>query len=271
MVSEYRHDFIPVLNMEFLATDILAILFVITIFAGFIDSIAGGGGLITLPFLFWAGLPPLEVLATNKVQGIGSTAMSSYQFARKGLVNLKFIFPAFLCSASGAYIGALTVQMIDVKILEMLIPYFLVLVSLYFYFAKKLKPSPHEKTAIYTQPILYISLLIGFCIGFYDGLFGPGTGSFMTAAFIAFCSFSVLQATAHTKLLNFASNLGAILLFLPKGYIIWHVGLIMIIGQLIGSYFGSRLAISKGTRLIRPLLVIVSLTMTITLILKNHF
>lgn len=256
--------------MELLVSpDILIMLFVFAIFAGFIDSIAGGGGLISIPALFWAGLTPIEVIGTSKLQSTAGSGMASYRYAKQGFINFEFILPALIIGVFSSMVGAFIVQSLDPAILEKFIPILLILISIYFLFSRKMKPATQEQLGEYSEKNRIISYGLASVIGIYDGIFGPGTGSFMTIGFVALSNFAVLQATAHTKILNFATNVGALILFIVKGHIVYSAGLAMACGQLIGGYAGSNLAISKGTRIIRPLLVIVSLSMTLSLLIKG--
>jgi uncharacterized protein len=220
--------------------------------AGFIDSIAGGGALITIPALLLAGFPPVAALGTNKLQGLFGTGSATIHYAGKGHVDLRRQLPAAVIAFSGGVAGALMATVVPGGILQMALPFILIAIALYF----ALKPDMDDvDRAERLSPFLY-GLTVVPLIGFYDGLFGPGTGSFFMLAFVALAGFGVLKATAHTKLLNFGSNLGSFFLFAFAGAIAWKIGLMMGVAQFLGARLGAGLAIAKGAVLIKPLLVV---------------
>ena len=243
--------------------EIIAWLVFAAFFAGMIDAIAGGGGLITLPALLLAGATPIEAIGTNKIQSVFGSGSATWSYARKGHVDLrKQIAPA--CFAFlGAVLGAICATKLPQETFRAILPYILIGIALYF--ALKPDMSDVDKTARLTP------FLFGFCvvplIGFYDGVFGPGTGSFFMLAFIALAGYGVLKATAHTKLLNFASNLGGLLAFAVVGTILFKTGLIMGIAQFLGARIGASLAMRNGAKIIKPLLVIVCTALAIRLML----
>lgn len=248
--------------MDFLALDILAILFVVALIAGWIDAIAGGGGLLALPALLWAGLPPAQALATNKLQGCFGTFSASYNFWKKGHVKLKDILPLIALTFVGSALGTLLIQSMEADFLIDLIPFLILAVGLYFLF----QPRMGEIDKAQRLGTWGFALTMGFGIGFYDGFFGPGTGSFFTLAFVALMGFNLLKASAHTKILNFTSNIASLIFFALGGQVVWVVGLVMAMGQMIGGYLGAHMSMKHGSRLIRPLLVVMSLGLTFKLI-----
>jgi uncharacterized protein len=229
--------------------------------AGFVDSIAGGGGLLALPSLLLAGLDPVAALATHKLQGTFGTASATYTFWKKGLLkpaNHKAeIFVVFL----GAALGVLAVNYVPQAVLQNIMPILLVLVAIYFALAPKLSVDG----SIPIFPIGVFSFFIAPALGFYDGVFGPGTGSFFMVALVALFGLGLIEATGRTKLLNFTSNLAALLMFILGGKIIWVIGLSMGVAQLVGAQLGARLAIANGAKIIRPLLVVMCVAMAIRL------
>jgi uncharacterized membrane protein YfcA len=244
----------------------LLILAMVGLIAGTVDSIAGGGGLITIPALLATGMPPASALATNKLQSsFGSFAAVSY-FYKKGLLNLKKMKLAIICTFMGSAIGTIGVQYIDGSILNRLLPLLLATFAVYFLLSPKLQDTDsHQRISLIT-----FSIIFGSLIGFYDGFFGPGTGSFFAIAFVSLLGFGMAKATAHTKLLNFTSNIASLLFFTMGGHVLWTIGLTMAIGQFIGGMIGSRLVMLKGVKLVRPLLVGISLIMSIRLVYQNH-
>lgn len=241
---------------------IFALLFLAAFVAGFVDSIAGGGGLITVPAMLIAGLPPIDTLATNKLQSLFGSGSATMAYARAGHVDLKSQLPMALMSALGSAVGAGLATFVPGDVLRAILPVLLVVIALYFL----LKPNLGDvDKARRMAPFLFGVTLVPL-IGFYDGIFGPGTGSFFMLAFVTLLGYGMLRATAHTKLLNFASNIGAFAVFFVSGAIHWKIGLVMGLGQFLGAQAGSRLAMRSGARIIRPLLVIACIGLAIRLL-----
>jgi len=238
------------------------LLFCLALVAGLVDAIAGGGGLITLPALLWAGLGPLEALATNKAQGVFGTAAASVNFLRQGLIDPRQAVLAFVCAFTGAAAGVMFISQLGGERLNWLIPLLLIGFSLYFLFSPRVSDLDARQRL---SPAAF-ALVVALPIGGYDGFFGPGTGTFFAMGYVALLGYNLRRATAHTKLLNFASNLAAILVFMPSGHVVWRYGLVMAAGQIIGAWIGSHLVLRHGTRLIRPLLVAVSLALSLKLL-----
>jgi len=242
--------------------NLLIIFFIISMFAGFLDSISGGGGLLTIPAMLTAGVPPLEALGTNKLQGIFGTGSATITFASRGHIDFRSLWPiAVLCFIS-SIVGALIASKIPEQRLAIFIPYILILVALYFGLSKNI--SDVGKT-----PILRFSILATIIlpiVGLYDGIFGPGAGSFYMFVILSLGGLGIVQATAQTKLLNFSSNLGGFVFFCLIGAVNWEIGLIMAVGQIIGSSIGARLAIKKGIKIIKPLLIIICIITAIKLL-----
>lgn len=233
------------------------------VFAGFVDAVAGGGGLIALPALLSTGLPPIAALATNKLQGAMGTGVAAFTYWREGLVKFRQIGWAIVATFIGAYLGAFVVKSIDTSLLNSLVPAALIAIAIYFIFAPKLMDT--DKLA--RLNILIFAPLMGFVIGFYDGVFGPGTGSFFTIAFVSLFGFGIVRASANTKTLNFTSNIAALALFIPAGNVVWSAAIAMGIGQMLGGYVGAKTGIKYGAKFIKPLVVAVSLVMAIRLLL----
>lgn len=234
--------------------------------AGIVDAIAGGGGMIALPVLMATGMSPVEALATNKLQGsFGSFAASVY-FVRRKMVDLSQMKLMIACTFAGAVLGTLLVQQIDASLLAMIMPLLLVMIALYFLFSRKVSDEDRERRI---GPAVF-AFVFTSAIGFYDGFFGPGTGTFFALAFVAMAGFSMTKATAHTKVLNFTSNLAALIFFAIGGNIIWLAGFLMAGGQFIGGQIGARMVVSKGTKLIRPLVVLVTLAVSAKLFVQQY-
>ena len=246
--------------MEF-GLDVLALLALAAFIAGLIDAMAGGGGLIAIPALLAAGVPPVEAIATNKVQSSFGTTSAVVTFARRGLIDFRrFLWPV-VASFAGSVGGAIALQVVDPSFLTGLVPVLLVSIAAYFLFGPK--ASETDTRARLGHAAL---VAIMFAIGFYDGFFGPGTGSFMATALVALFGFGLLSATAHTKLLNLASNVAALITLVVGGHVLWLLGLVMAAASILGAQVGARLAVRVGGRAIRPLLVVMSLALTVKLL-----
>ena len=233
--------------------------------AGMIDAIAGGGGLLALPAILWAGLPPVQALATNKLQGSFGTFTASYNFIRRGEIDLRRLRIPIVMTFIGSVSGTLAVQRLGSDLLNHIVPALLIAFALYFLFS----PRIGDQDAHHRISHGLFGLLIGFSLGFYDGFFGPGTGSFFAAAFVLLLGYNLRRATAGTKVLNFTSNIASLIFFALAGQVVWQVGLPMGLAQMAGAWIGSHLVIRHGTRLIRPLLVVVSLAISTKLLLSD--
>lgn len=244
------------------APDLAALLVLAAFLAGFVDSIAGGGGLITLPALLLAGASPVEALSTNKVQGTFGAATAAVSYARGGHVDpRRQLGAAGLAFLAGAG-GALAVSLVPTGGLRLALPVILIGIALFF----ALKPglSDEDRTAR-ISPALFSAAIVPL-IGFYDGLIGPGAGAFYMIGFVLLAGYGVLRATAHTKLLNLASNLGGLAVFAAQGAPWWAMGLAMGAAQIAGARIGARLAMRVGAKVIKPLLVVSSTALAIRLV-----
>ncbi|WP_295442516.1 TSUP family transporter [uncultured Thiodictyon sp.] len=245
--------------------DLLGLLFLVALLAGFVDAIAGGGGLICIPALLWAGLGPVATLATNKAQAVFGSGTAALNFIHKGQIELRAAAFAALCTFGGATAGALLVRQLDSAFLGRLIPVFLIGFALYFLFSPRASDLDSRRRLGATP----FALTVGLGLGFYDGFFGPGTGTFFAMGYVALQGYHLRRATAHSKLLNVASNLAALLVFLPSGQIAWPMALVMGAGQLLGAWLGSHLVLRHGTALVRPVLVVSSLLVSAKLLLDQ--
>ena len=241
----------------------LALLLILAAFcAGFIDSIAGGGGLVTVPALLFAGASPVEALATNKLQGTFGSATATLAYARAGHVRpMDQLWMAAISAAFGA-LGALVAHLIPAEVLRVIMPVVLIGVAAFF----ALKPGLSDEARVERVKPAVFAVTAVPAIAAYDGFFGPGTGSFFMMGFVLLAGYGVLKATAHTKMLNFASNLGSLLVFAFSGATWWAVGLGMALGQIAGAALGARVAMRVGARVIKPLLVVTSTGMALRLL-----
>jgi len=225
--------------------------------AGFVDSIAGGGGIISLPVLLSVGIPPHQALGTNKLQSSFGSFTAAVNYTRKGLVDFKAIIPGILFTAIGAGLGTIAIQLLSAMFLKHVIPLLLAAVFCYTLFSPDM--GSRESAPKMTARLFY--LLIGLMLGFYDGFFGPGTGSFWTLLFVVLLGLDLKKATAHTKITNFTSNFVALSVFIIAGKVLFLAGIIMGCGQMVGAYAGSRLVIRNGVRFVRVFfLTVVAIT-----------
>ncbi len=239
--------------------EIIIMLFAVAVFAGLIDTLAGGGGLITIPALILAGLPPLLALGTNKFQAFVGSGTASIMMLRKKKVTFHEVKYLMLMAFVGSVIGTIAVQFIDVELLNFVIPLVLLFIGIYFLFMPKAsnidkKPKISEKA--------YKNIVVP-SIGFYDGMFGPGTGSFLSLSGIALRGVELIKATAMAKTMNFATNIASVLVFLAYGQVIFSIGILMMIGQIIGAYIGSHFLVKINPNHLKIIVVIMCFTMLI--------
>ncbi len=244
------------------STELLAWLAIAAVAASFVDTIAGGGGLITIPVLMLTPLSVVQALATNKLQGSFGCGTASAMMFIKGKLSLRASWPGFALAFLGSLIGAYALiwfdqQYPDSDALDILVPIVVGTIALYFLLsptAGDVESKPRLKVWAYRTFVVPI-------IGFYDGFFGPGTGSFFSMSEVALRGRNLLYATANAKFLNFATNLAAVVIFIPTGQVAWAIAGVMIFGQLIGAYLGSHVVVKGGSRWIRPVIVIVCFAM----------
>ena len=239
--------------------ELLSFLFIIAIIAGLIDTLAGGGGLISLPALILAGIPPLAALGTNKLQGSMGTATATYLMFRNRRISYQECKPLMQFAFIGAAMGAGAVQFINTDVLSFIIPFVLLLIVVYFLVSPWLKKE-QNKSRISSSNYQKIVVPI---IGFYDGMFGPGTGSFFALAGVSFRDHDLITSTAIAKSLNFATNIASLIIFLSAGHVVWVVGVIMMVGQSIGARFGAHFLFKIKPSYLRMVVVVMSTTMLI--------
>jgi uncharacterized protein len=243
-------------------------LFITGLAAGFVDSIAGGGGLMTIPVLLslLPSYPVQDILGTNKLQATFGSGSATWHYHKAGLVEFADCWAGILWTTIGALTGTLLAQNLNEALLRQIIPWLLVGIALYALLQPKLGDADiHPRMR---QTPFY--LLFGLGIGFYDGFFGPGTGSFWAMAFVMCLGFNFTRATAHTKVMNFTSNLVSLLVFAAGNHVLYPAGLVMGLGQLCGARLGSRMVIRRGTKLIRPVFIVAALAVTAKLLYQNY-
>jgi uncharacterized protein len=249
-----------------LTFELLLFLFVVAVCAGVVDAIAGGGGLITLPALLLAGIPSAQALATNKIQALASVASSAHRYLRSGETDTAGLSARLAASLAGASTGAVCLRIADPSLLSRMAPFVLICVACFFLLSRNL-------VAMKRRPLLGNAAFAAVAvlpIGFYDGFFGPGTGSIYAAAFVLLLGRDVRSATADTKILNAAGSFIAALIFLPSGLIVWSAGAAMAAGGIIGGQIGAVLALRWGVPLIRRLLVCISIALALKLLIQQY-
>jgi uncharacterized membrane protein YfcA len=229
----------------------------VAIISGAVDAIAGGGGLIMMPALIYAGLPPHVMLGTNKLQSMCGTAMATYRYRRAGLFRIGKNKAVIVATFAGAMAGALVIQRLDTAVLRVVVPALLMAAALYTLLSPRMSDEDGNKRL---SEAGYLPAAAS--IGGYDGFFGPGTGQFFTTTLVGLRGLGLTRATGLTKLLNVTSNLAALLVFALGGQVLWLLGLCMGAGAILGAWLGAHGATRFGARLIRPLLVVVSLALT---------
>jgi uncharacterized membrane protein YfcA len=232
---------------EFLVLGIAAFL------AGLVDAVVGGGGLIQIPVLFAAfpSVAPATLFGTSKLAGIFGTSAAAVNYARRVRLAWSAAAPAAVAAFVAAFAGAYTVTKIPADFVRTLLPFVLIAVAFYT-FRKKDLGSVHAPLHSGAMERM-VALGTGACIGFYDGFFGPGTGSFLIFLFVRFFGFDFLSASAAAKVVNVACNVAALLWFGYSGHLLWQVGLLMALCQVAGSLLGTRLAIRHGSAFVRKL------------------
>jgi uncharacterized membrane protein YfcA len=245
----------------------LLIVSLASLLAGCVDSIVGGGGLVLIPALFavYPNAAPATLFGTNKSAGIWGTAIATVQYGRRVQLRWRVLLPATCMALAGAFAGAWLVTRIEPSFLRRALPFILLVVLLYTLVKKELGRI-HAPYRTLGQETL-IACIIGLVVGWYDGFFGPGAGSFFIFFFVRLLGYDFLNASACAKVLNVSTNLAALTLLAAKGHIWWHVGLVMAVANIAGSLIGTRLALKHGAGFVRGAFIAVVLI----LILKTGY
>lgn len=251
-------DFLHILT-DFGSITIISLI-VFSFVGGFIDAVVGGGGLIQIPALLIA-LPetPLPtIFGTNKIAALAGTSISSIQYSTRIKFNYKLLFVISFCAGLASFLGANVVSLISVNKLKPIILFVLIAIAIYTFLKKDLG-SLQTKSLTPERQLLYGSF-IGLVVGFYDGFFGPGTGSFFVLGFVVILGFEFVQASAYSKFINCMTNISALVVFIRNGNYLLELAIIMAICNIAGSFVGTRIALRKGNSFVRTLfLVIVTL------------
>lgn len=254
------------MDTSFMDFSYFAIMFMVALIAGFINVVSGGGGFLSIGALLISGLPPANALATNKIQALGSSLTSGIYFLRRGYINVQQHKYVFLSAFIGAALGTTLVQFIDPELLKKMLPVLIIAVAIYFIFAPNLtEPKKTRPTSLFI-----FSLTCGAGVGFYDGFLGAGAGSFYTLAYILLWGYSIDKAQIHSNFINLASNIASILFFIFGGKMIWSLGLAMFLGQSLGARLGATVVLTRGKKVIRPMIVIVSICISAKMLLDMY-
>ena len=249
------------MNLIYDDVTVYIILFCVALIASAIDAIAGGGGLLVVPTMLLLGMNPLVTLGTNKLQSCFGTATSSYNYYKNGLLKEKNINLLVSLSFIGSLIGTLLVSQLSNELLTNLIPVLLISAAIFLILNRGNKLKISKSLMIAFTPLILL-------IGFYDGFFGPGTGTFFVLTFLIIKQRNLMEATAATKVLNFTSNFASYIVFQSKGFVIIELALIMAIAQILGANVGSKLAIKNGEKFVRPVIVLISIVLSIRILIS---
>ncbi|ALE02134.1 membrane protein [Candidatus Pseudothioglobus singularis] len=243
--------------------EILTFLFFVGVVAGFLDTLVGGGGLLAVPALLLSGIPPIYVLGTNKFQGSMGTGIATFLLFKKKKLDWNSVKNLMFASFIGSIVGGVIIQFVDTQFLSFVIPIVLIFIAIYFIVSPKPKSTvgnskPNKKFELFAVPV----------VGFYDGMFGPGAGSFFAMTGVMLKKLEIIQATILAKPLNFASNIAGFIVFFSFGHIAFLIGILMMMGQMIGAFFGTHYLLKANPLIIRFLIVIISISMLIKYMLS---
>lgn len=242
---------------------------------GFVDSIAGGGGFISLPAYMMSGLPVHMAIGTNKLSSAMGTSLATYRFAKKGYINLKTALYCAACALIGSMMGAKTALLIDDKIFKLIMLVILPITGLYVIFNKSLERNKKEyddeddeDDDFSYKKTLIVGMIMALLIGFYDGFYGPGTGTFLMIALTSFAHMTLNESAGITKVINLTTNITSLCVFLLNGKVMLSVGLIAGFFGIAGNYVGTNLFSDKGVKIVKPLMIIVLSIFFIKLLLE---
>ncbi|GEC75921.1 MULTISPECIES: sulfite exporter TauE/SafE family protein [Microbacterium] len=249
-------DIGAVLGLEQLTWGMLLLVVVAAFCAGWIDAVVGGGGLLQLPaLLLIPGISPVQALATNKLASVFGTATSSATYYRRAKPDIRTAVPMAIVALIGSFGGAAVATVLPPAAFKPIIVIALLVVALFTAFRPQMGAATQLRFHGHKHHIMAGAAGIG--IGFYDGMIGPGTGTFLVITLVALLGYDFLQASAKAKIVNLATNAGALMLFIPHGAVLWLLGGILAVANVAGSYLGSRMAISRGTTFIRVVFLVV--------------
>lgn len=234
--------------------------------AGLVDSIGGGGGLISLPAYLLAGLPVHNAIATNKLSSVCGTSVATWRFIKEKLVDFKLSIPSVIAAFIGSFLGAKVSLLVDESAMRYIL--FVVLpIAAFIVLNKKMFPADDSSDAIILSPKVYIIASVAAAvIGFYDGFYGPGTGTFLIIALTVFAKIPMKRANGQSKLINWTTNITSFAVYLASGHVLILLGLVAAICNMLGAFIGSSLVMSKGSKIVRPCILLVLAILFIKLI-----
>ncbi len=235
---------------EGMGLDMLILVMLVALAAGWVDAVVGGGGLLQLPALLLVpGLAPVQALATNKLSSVFGTATASVTFVRKIRPDMRTALPMAVLALSGSFGGAAVATVLPPQVFKPIIVMAMLAVLIFV----AVRPSMGAATLLRFEKRRHLvtASAMGMGIGFYDGLLGPGTGTFLIIALVSVLGYDFIQSSAKAKIVNLATNLGALALFIPTGSVVWGLGLSMAAMNMVGGYLGSRTAIARGSGFVR--------------------
>lgn len=239
---------------------------------GFVDSIAGGGGFISLPAYMMSGLPVHMAIGTNKLSSAMGTSLATYRFAKKGYINLKTAIYCAICALIGSMMGAKTALLIDDKIFKLIMLVILPITGLYVIFNKSLernKKQCNDEDDFSYKNTLIIAITVALFIGFYDGFYGPGTGTFLMIALTSLAHMTLNGSAGITKVINLTTNITSLCVFLLNGKVMFGLGLVAGFFGIAGNYIGTNLFSDKGVKIVKPLMIVVLSIFFIKLLMET--
>lgn len=237
--------------------------------AAFVDSIAGGGGLISMPVLMAIGVPIHLAIGTNKFAASAGCISSAYRYAKSGKTNNELLKKLVPFTIIGSILGVKCVLSINENILNVLVVLMILIVAIYTFVSKNL--GQEDRFEGINKKNLRLGMLMAFIMGFYDGFFGPGTGTFLTFGFIKIYGYDFLHASANTKILNLTSNVTSLLLFMINGQVYYKIAVLFALVMIIGAYVGAKVAIKNGSKMIKPIFLVMALFMVTKLMYQTLF
>ncbi|HBF7897808.1 TSUP family transporter [Clostridioides difficile] len=235
--------------------------------AAFVDSIAGGGGLISMPVLMAIGVPVHLAIGTNKFAASAGCISSAYRYAKSGKINNNLLKKLVPFTIAGSILGVRCVLSISEDILNVLVVVMILIVAIYTFVSKSLGQEDNFESI--NKKNLRLGMLMALIMGFYDGFFGPGTGTFLTFGFIKIYGYDFLHASANTKILNLTSNITSLLLFMINGQVDYKIAIVFALVMIMGAYVGAKVAIKKGSKMIKPIFLVMALFMVVKLVYQT--
>lgn len=238
---------------------------------GFVDSIAGGGGFISLPAYIMSGLPVHMAIGTNKLSSAMGTSLATYRFAKKGYINLKVAICCAICALIGSMMGAKTALLINDKMFKLIMLIILPITGLYVIFNKSLERNKKEyddEDNFSHNKVLIIAMIVALIIGFYDGFYGPGTGTFLMIALTSLAHMTLNESAGITKVINLTTNITSLCVFFINGKVILSIGLVAGLFGIAGNYMGTTLFSDKGVKIVKPIMLVVLTIFFIKLLLE---